>query len=97
MDPELVNLIRAGPSERLRRWRAAPEADRFAWYLMLLDRCAVQAWTLEATRTALRRGDCLTSDEIEGLRSSHAFSTVGCREGNENPGATSSAVLWRLS
>lgn len=74
MDPELASLVRAGPSERLRRWRSAAESDRFAWFLMLLDRCAVQAWTLAETQAALRRGACLTAEDIERLRP-HAFAS----------------------
>ncbi len=68
MDPRLIEFMRSAPTERWDRWAAAGEADRFVWFSSLLDRVAVQEWTLEQTRAALRRGQQLTVADIESIR-----------------------------
>jgi hypothetical protein len=68
MDPTLVTIARAGPSERLNRWLASTDAERYDWFLNLLDRAIVYHWTIQQTRAAVQRGDTLTIADVEGIR-----------------------------
>jgi hypothetical protein len=66
---EVADLARADPVDRLRRWCAAPDADRYLWFASLLDRLAVREWTLEQARAALFGGERLSVTDIERIRS----------------------------
>jgi len=65
---EVADLARADPTDRLRRWCAASDADRFLWFASLLDRLAVREWTIEQARAALISGERLGVSDIERIR-----------------------------
>lgn len=65
---DLEALVRAGPTERLDRWNAATPTERFLWFYRLLDRVAVDGWTIKAVREALTAGASLAPADIERIR-----------------------------
>lgn len=64
----LVDLLSADPLTRLDRWKSASEADRFEWFLSLLNLCGAYAGTIEAMRSVVLQAERLSLSDLERMR-----------------------------